>query len=125
MLGVLDCIMVISLVRLSIKDAGKKKEITMCILNHCDKPTQGRFQLCIECQTIWDKHLPNKWTWAATIVKDSKRRASNKNYTHNLTTKDVYKLIPSDWSCPILKQPFQLPVNGKPGPYSATLDKIS
>ena len=96
----------------------------MCILNHCDKPTQGRFQLCIECQTIWDKHLPNKWTWAATIVKDSKRRASNKNYTHNLTTKDIYALIPADWSCPILKQPFQLPVNGKPGPYSATLDKI-
>ena len=94
----------------------------MCIIQNCN--TESKRLLCDECKYLFDQHFANPSTWAGTMVKDSKRRSQKYGYPHSITTIDVYKLIPHNFSCPILKEPFQLPVDGKAGPMSATLDKI-
>lgn len=115
MLGVLNSIWDKDHTPLSIKDA---RRYHMCIIQDCN--IESKRLLCDECKYLFDQHFANPSTWAGTMVKDSKRRSKKSGYPHQLNTKDIYALIPHDFCCPI----FQLPVDGKAGPMSATLDKI-
>ena len=80
---------------------------------------------CESCINTWLPIIPSlKKAWAATIVKDARRRAAKHGLPFSITTLDIYRLLPADMMCPILRKPFQPPQNGKAGSYSITLDKI-
>jgi hypothetical protein len=98
-------------------------EYTMiCIICGQNKTRNNVTKKCQQCIEFWSKRLPGfTKAWAATTIKDAKRRYST---NFSIDTNYLYSILPKDGKCTILKKDFELPHNGKAGPYSATIDRI-
>jgi hypothetical protein len=82
--------------------------------------------MCLTCFNLYSEISPGilKGTWAATMTKDAKRRAEVLNREFNLTTKDLYSLLPPNGYCPVLNKKFSAPDGGKISDYSMTLHRL-
>lgn len=94
----------------------------------CKKQETGNSQQkkCNSCLDYWSNYIPSfRIRWAATIVKDAKRRAIQKGLPFSITTDYIYSIMPKTAHCPYLNEEFQLPIDGIAGPMSITLDRIA
>jgi hypothetical protein len=92
----------------------------------CNCESKFKKSICDQCFELYSNISPGifKGTWAATICKDAKRRASLLNREYSLTTKDIYKALPADAYCPVLNKKFTSPLKGKISDYSMTLHRV-